>query len=106
MRYLVKVFDGNRREPITKFTPRLVTDEGNEKTEGSLWFWLWEAKRHNVDLSVYRLNDDVSKAEWWESLIIINPDDSFTLIEKDDLKTTPVGSFQTCHAMKCILDLS
>ena len=28
MRYLVKVFDAKRREPITKFTPSIVTDEG------------------------------------------------------------------------------
>lgn len=106
MRYLVKVFDAKRREPITKFTPRIVTDEGDEKTEGSLWFWLWESKRHGVDISVYRLTEDISKTHWWEQLIITNPDGSFRLIEKQELKTSPVGLLQTCHAMECILDLS
>lgn len=106
MRYLVKVFDSKKNEPITKFTPRLVTDDGNEQTEGSLWFWLWESKRHNVYISVYRLTDDINKSSLYDTLVVVNQDGSFRLIEKRFLDASLDGLRSTCYATECILDLS
>lgn len=108
MRYLVKVFDGKRAEDILKSTLHVATDEGDERSENSIWYWLWQAKRRNVEISIYRLIEGVEHAKSWDEILIIDQEGKLIREWASNLKLAELSQDSSVEAyiIKCVLDLS
>lgn len=109
MRYLVKEFFADIVTGRDKVKMHLVTDDGDEKTEGSLWRWLWLLCNGSVDISVYRLTDDLTKAEDGDEILMIDHEGKPTvdLVHVGraiaELKADPSID---AYLLTCVLDLS
>jgi hypothetical protein len=106
--YVVRVFEQGKGK--LKHTSHVATVDGDENKEGTLWNWLWRAKRENLEITVYRLVVGARKAKPHDEIAIITAGDPVSLVieRAKNLNLDKLADDRTVRSFKlsCVLDLS
>lgn len=105
MQYLIKVFEPGRS---VDFVPHLVTDEGDERSEASIWYWMRKATREQAEISVYRMTDELHRADQFSPILLVGEDGALDVAWFRDMQ--PDGSdlppSTKAYLLEPVLDLS
>lgn len=104
MRYLIKEFGANEHYG---YALHLATDEGDETTRGSLWWWLWHAKRRGDEISIHRMLSGAHGSAATDEVLMIDADGEMTLgFAFDAMHLSETDPSIQAYQLECVLDLS